>query len=71
MEFIVRGNGRWDNGHYYCQMSFKEILETFLHDGNFESDLDDMIQGVANLDINQVFKYTFFMNDTYTFRRIK
>lgn len=70
MEFIVNCSGRWDNGYYYRQMSFNDILETFDNDEQ-DSDVDELIDGVANMNVNAVWSFDFFMNDTYIFRRIK
>lgn len=71
MEFIVKCNGRWhETKHEYRQMSFKEILDTFENDGD-DGDLDEMIDVIANMNVNDVFTHEFFMNDVYTFKRIK
>jgi hypothetical protein len=70
MEFIVKCSGRWhETNHEYRQMSFKEILEVFENDGD-SGDLDELIDNVANMSVNAVYSFDFFMNDTYTFRRI-
>jgi hypothetical protein len=70
MEFIIKCDGRWyETNHEYRQMSFKEILEVFENDGD-SGDLDEMIDCVANMDVNEVYSFGFFMNDTYTFKRI-
>lgn len=71
MEFIVKCNGRWtETKHEYRQMSFKEILDTFENDGD-DGDLDEMIDVIANMNINDVYTHDFFMNDKFTFKRIK
>ncbi len=70
MEFIVKCNNRWDNGYYYRQMSFNDILVAFENDEQ-DDDIDELIDGVANMNVNTVWSFNFFMNDTYTFRRIK
>jgi hypothetical protein len=69
MEFIVKCSGRWCNGHYYRQMSFTEILNTFENDG--DDDLYEMIEVIADMNINDVYRHKFFMDEQYTFRRIK
>jgi hypothetical protein len=51
-------------------MSFNDILETFENDEQ-DGDVDELIDGVANMNVNAVWSFDFFMNDTYTFRRIK
>ena len=70
MEFIVKCNSRWDNGYYYRQMSFNDILVAFENDEQ-DDDIDELIDGVANMNVNTVWSFDFFMNNTYTFRRIK
>jgi hypothetical protein len=71
MEFIVKCSSRWQTRHYYRQMSFDLILREFEPDENGEdSDIDELIDNVANMDINAVYSFEFFMNDTYTFKRI-
>jgi len=70
MEFIVKCSGRWyETKHEYRQMSFKEILDTFENDGD-DGDLDELIDVIANMNVNDVFTHEFFMNDAYTFKRI-
>jgi len=70
MEFIVKCSGRWhETNHYYRQMSFREILEVFENDGE-SGDLDELIDNVANMNVNAVYSFDFFMNDTFTFKRI-
>jgi len=73
MEFIVKCSNRWKNGFYYRQMSFNDILATFGNDEQDEQDddVDELIANVANMNVNAVYSFDFFMNDTYTFRRIK
>ena len=71
MEFIVNCSSRWENGYYYRQMSFNDILETFEPYDDEDADVDELIDGVANMNVNAVWSFDFFMNDTYTFRRIK
>ena len=70
MEFIVKCSSRWENGHYYRQMSFNDILKTFFTNDD-DSDIDEMIDGVANMNVNTIYSFDFFMDNTYTFRRIK
>ena len=71
MEFIVKCSGRWyETKHEYRQMSFREILEVFENDGE-SGDIDELIDNVANMNVNAIYSFDFFMNDTYTFRRIK
>ena len=69
MEFIVKCSGRWDNGHCYRQLSFKQILDLFVNE-DADGDLDELIDCVANMNVNAVYSFDFFMNDTYTFKRI-
>ena len=71
MEFIVKCSGRWtETNHEYRQMSFRKILEVFENDGE-SGDIDELIDNVANMNVNAIYSFDFFMNDTYTFRRIK
>ena len=70
MEYLVKSNTRWEIGSFYRIMSFDDILMLFFG-GDYDEELDEMIQGVANLDINGSFEYEFFFNDVYTFKRIK
>lgn len=71
MEFIVKCSSRFQNGHYYRPMSFDLILREFEPDEDWEdSEVDILVDNVANMDINAVYSFEFFMNDTYTFKRI-
>jgi hypothetical protein len=52
-------------------MSFDLILREFEPDEDWEdSEVDILVDNVANMDINAVYSFEFFMNDTYTFKRI-
>ena len=68
MEFIVKSNQRWSNGSYYQIMSFNYLVSVFCN-GN-DSEVDEMVESVANLNLNESFSIDFFGGNSYTFKRI-
>ena len=70
MEYLVSSTTRWDNGSFLRMMSFDDIVSLFI-DGEEDKELDMMISTVAHLNINQFYEHEFFMNDVYTFKRIR
>ena len=70
MKFIVKSSSRWENGSFYEEFSFNEILGMFLN-GDRDEEKDYMIENVVNLRINDTFMHEFFMDDIYTFKRIE
>jgi len=71
MEYLVKSNTRWDNGSFFCIMSFDDIVRAFTDGGGEDIEIDKMISMVANLDVKESYTHDFFMNDVYTFKRIK
>jgi len=70
MEFIVKQkNERWNNGFYYQIMSFNYVCKFF--EGEEDTEVDSMIESVANLNINESFSVDFFGGNSYTFKRIQ
>jgi hypothetical protein len=69
MEFIVKSNQRWSNGSYYQIMSFTYLVSVFCNGD--DSEVDAMVESVANLGINESFSINFFGGNSYTFKRIK
>jgi hypothetical protein len=71
MKFIVKSSSvRWENGSFYEEFSFKEILRMFLN-GDRDEEKDYMLENVANLNVNEKYMHEFFMDDVYTFKRIE
>jgi hypothetical protein len=69
MEFIVKQkNERWNSGFYWVEMSFSDVCRFF--QGEEDSEVDEMVESVANLNINESFSIDFFGGNSYTFKRI-
>ena len=68
MEFIVKSNQRWSNGSYYQIMSFTYLVSVFCNGDDTE--VDAMVESVANLNLNESFSIDFFGGNSYTFKRI-
>jgi hypothetical protein len=67
MEFIVKSNQRWSNGSYYQIMSFTYLVSVFCNGDDTE--VDAMVESVANLNLNESFSIDFFGGNSYTFKR--
>jgi hypothetical protein len=67
MEFIVKSNQRWNNNSYYQIMSFTYLVSVFCNGD--DSEVDEMIESVANLNLNESFSIDFFGGNSYTFKR--
>ena len=70
MEYLVKSNTRWENGSFLRVISFDDIVSLFI-DGEEDVDVDKMLDNIAHLNINQYYEHEFFMNDVYTFKRIR
>jgi hypothetical protein len=71
MEYLVKSNTRWDNGSFFRTMSFDDIVRAFTDGGGEDTEIDNMISKVANLEVSWSYSHDFFMNQEYTFKRIK
>jgi hypothetical protein len=69
MEYLVKSNSRWDSGSFYRTMSFDDIINLFFG-GDYDEELDQMMDGIVKLNVGQSYSHDFFMNDVYTFERI-
>lgn len=67
MEFIVKSNQKWNNNSYYQIMSFTYLVSVFCNGDDTE--VDSMVESVANLNINESFSIDFFGGNSYTFKR--
>jgi hypothetical protein len=70
MEYLVKSNTKWNNGSFFCIVSFDDIVSLFI-DGDEDVEIDEMISKVANLEVSWSYTHDFFMNDVYTFKRIR
>ena len=70
MEYLVESSTRWDNGSFFRIMSFDDIVSLFC-DGEEDADVDEMIGELAELEVKQSHTHEFFMDDVYTFKRIR
>jgi hypothetical protein len=70
MQYIVKQkNERFKNGFYWTEMEFYQICRMF--DGEEDTEVDAMVESVANLNINESFSIDFFGGNSYTFKRIQ
>jgi hypothetical protein len=69
MEFIVKSNQKWANNSYYQIMSFSYLTKVFCDGDDIE--VDEMIESVANLNLNESFSIDFFGGNSYAFKRIQ